>query len=423
MVNLTKFLLTSTPLIYRAATFLCLVTHLACVTVWYLAFLVDTSMDIDIDLHYGPGDQYCSFCTPSSGIMNQTFRGNVTLADSLTVKQIRDLTPDSKYFLQQIEVKDQFTSRLYTITENLHDYVTVTKSTVGYYVCYTMVLDNDGIEEFMKPQRTSRPSMSNTLINFYINESSLFTQADHYRIMLHRGSLPYEEFDFAPVIRRDLANPDSLIGNKVEIYPQIINIERLPPPYESNCTSYYDMGFTSYSHCFQSCFANKTMQRFGRIPLSAMVDTSVDMRILYPNDDMRDELEMMMIDCTEFSCISKDCYEDIVLTIASELLSKNFTITIVSPRSPNFNIHTRNVQALPDYIFYIIGLIGNYMGLCVLSLEPVSLYRLCRKIFKRENRIAGSRSTHDSHSCSHCHQTMILMIRFLREEAERRRRR
>jgi hypothetical protein len=107
--------------------------------------------------------------------------------------------------------------------------------------------------------------------------------------------------------------------------------------------------------------------------------------------------------------------------------SKEFRISIVYPRSTNFVLDSRILQGFPEFLFYVIGIICTYTGICVLYFDPILLLnkiREFREIGKDRGKklLKEKRQYNQRHNCDNCHQTMLLVIRQIRIEAETRKR-
>lgn len=349
--------------------------------------------------------------------------------ETLTQRQIMDMTPEAKHFVKAVEIRDDDSLSLRRVEgDEISSYFVQEKFTVGYFVCYdTMATWNSAVSV---ESVATTPFGTGIFMTLFVNVSTLITRSRQYKVVLHKSHLPFFEFSVSPLMTRrpEASDPlDQVPNNWAQASTQIWESEALVAPYESDCFDYKTIGFACQDDCRHSCIKNRTILEFKKLPISVLVNESVDLPLISRSDEKKKglvaTLKRIEDECGDM-CYRNDCKERVILTKVTAIASRDFGVSLVVPDSVCFRLTTRVNLSLSQFLFYVMGIIGTYTGLSVLSFEPKNLWRrlsgcVTRQKERQESEVATSRCC----ACSQAEATIMILRQIRQENASRRRRR
>ncbi|KAI1304879.1 hypothetical protein HDE_01665 [Halotydeus destructor] len=277
----------------------------------------------------------------------------------------------------------------------------VTRFFTQDYICYKIVPNENISKEYNYENVAS--TMWASGMNYEVGfNASTFDNGYLVVPILHQLSevLPAVSIYFAPQIMRKDRHKQSTDGIKnyfLMSYSSIGNHMK-PPPYDTNCSDYDDPGLfiKSKQGCFAQCLTNYTLTGLNKFPYSVITREGLDYdysRCPISYRDIHDErIESKVSEyerlCNE-KCSKLNCEE--VFTITEVRFSDNRADSVFyrieSPRSPNFDIHHYTKVSLNEFVLYSLSCLATWLGLNVLSFNPVHAYNYLKGVNDRRNKV------------------------------------
>lgn len=163
-----------------------------------------------------------------------------------------------------------------------------------------------------------------------------------------------------------------------------LTIERLGPPFASNCVV-YEPQFRSRKHCFNECILKRGIKDLKVIPLSAMYSAASEIPLAFSqqfNKTLRADLDRVNEHCLR-ECHSLDCFEQVItpLRLAAES-SLDIIVDVVA--SMDLTSKSTEIALLPlvEAIIFVGGCFGMYFGKGLLDMfDSIPwLWKMARKL-------------------------------------------
>ena len=213
-------------------------------------------------------------------------------------------------------------------------------------------------------------------------------------MVFERGTDPGASFYFAPELRRF----EPTAGARVELnyfvltYYIVYN-KRLPPPYPSKC---FDYDGKTQSSCFKDCIVDLSMKEFDKFPFSENIyqedaynlDKTIINNFNLSDQIFSDRLRNLETIC-ESRCSQPDCEERAFLTeiTLSDVNQGSIAFRVNLPKNSNFFIDYQPMILFLEYLTYVLGCLGSWLGFYVLQLNPYNIYMVVKTFSKRQEYV------------------------------------
>lgn len=350
------------------------------VTALYLLYKVDTNLRIDIPAKIKPHS--LSICFYMS-IPNEV----VDRYTAPTIRQMLEHTPNGSQLVDATKVLDVKQNKwVWSVTNGVKpadEHFKISKYILDRQICYKFDPRNDS------PLAVS--DLAGNIIEYgtvlrvnFIREIDNFTSGPTVlRPIIHSSAYPHKSYMFSRRVRKE----DPFKGetkNHFHLSPQTLNLTFLEPPYETNCYNYSKDGFEFRSECRNRCMIQQTIKLMQKVPANGICNESYNYPRLIPdfmNDDRLKRKTMRIREfCEKKVCFRRSCHSMTTITKIHRVFAKTLMISHVIPYDFWFHIWCRPSMSLVEVITYAMGIVGTYTGLCVMGLNPVSIFKRARTI-------------------------------------------
>jgi hypothetical protein len=228
---------------------------------------------------------------------------------------------------------------------------------------------------------------------FGVRFSRSFSPSDKIHIIIHYGQFPWFSSNYASITTRLTDFYKMTFKNNKYYVSYLWNKHYLlPAPYDTNCSL---IPISESAECKKFCMIDQLI-RINKVPFSEFISDPIDLpHVNYY--DLNDSRTRDFVIQAEMMCSSRcdrnPCYTDITSTVMdanSELEIKDQLITIWSriPMSPVISVHSSAALSLIEYLVYIGGCCGTWIGISVLSFDPFQdkYYKCLLRKRRRRNR-------------------------------------
>ena len=269
----------------------------------------------------------------------------------------------------------------FNTTETIRQNVDVSKFYVQEYVCYRLAIKtNDSLNFARVATAYEWPGMA---FNYRFRIELTYKTTSVVPVV-HQGynSLPH----FALMMARSVPSN----GSDIRLSYQNIVTYSLQAPYKTNCRHYHR------SACLSECVINRTLDTLNVFPYTCLIPelNNYNMsRPLFPHDlgnrTLMESYESIIGECLH-KCSHATCHYIQTIT-RIETVSKttpfNTTQVRVSiPTFPTIAIRYAARFGFLEYLIYIMSCVGTWLGISVLSLNPVPVLVWMLNKYRPNNR-------------------------------------
>lgn len=274
----------------------------------------------------------------------------------------------------------------------------VTKFFTLEYICYRIdfVALASGLSFF---RQANTPAYPGVLYEIVFNRT--FNSYQTIKILTHEPQIfPYRSMAVAPTYERPVT--DQLVRRYTLTYFNLIQL-RLPPPYRSMCRDYSLAGVRASGQfsrvdCREQCIKNQTVQKYRKIPFTAIESNgSSDLKHLSYNDvadssrnnNSRNPIVSDLGDfeekCGKMICPQIDCQESMTFNRIIQENNQQLTVKVCVPSEPSVTVRQAPLILMPEYLTYIMSIVGTWLGFSVIDVHLAfgTLGRLASSFFRR----------------------------------------
>ena len=298
---------------------------------------------------------------------------------SIAMKDILELTPPAYELIRHCMLRTgrMSTARIFNPQE-CEAYFKVIKSVNGEKVCYTFMPNfsaNYSVGDVASSLTHSsmvyevyiKPSIADSYKAFFI--SSPIDSTGDLKDALH--SVPFQALG---------ENGMHFLQSKFSVYGDSITINRLPPPFDTNCFQGHDQ-----EACYEGCLAEK-FTAINRFPWSGFHRQKLDMTMLTPLDfenvTIARFVDTSLDQCHSRCKIRTECLTKFTRTTIEECKSGGLIFSSMLPTVPHMSLYAVASLNLVEYIVQIGSSFGMWFGLSIISFNPMK-WKFCQK--KRKN--------------------------------------
>lgn len=158
------------------------------------------------------------------------------------------------------------------------------------------------------------------------------------------------------------------------IEPNTYFISKLSSPYIDKCINYGGLGLINRKHAIDECLNEKVMRMSNKVPYASMIWKENVSLFNYGQEKVN---EIFVNECKNQYSKYDDCHSEIVFTCVSieKNPSSNNTGKILLWIDPG-HIPSYGIQSKPridpiDFITYILGALGSWLGFSFLACNPI----------------------------------------------------
>ena len=190
----------------------------------------------------------------------------------------------------------------------------------------------------------------------------------------------------------------------------VIDMIRLPSPYETDCFDYKKIGLNDDVECVYKCFLTVTLKKYQAIGVPAFVLEPLNYTTVnYSDHNTWKKMLELRKEC-EKQCLKPPCNDSQVVTLvdnglpgylnASSSNQTKISLWHLTPDFPFFDIKSRPAQSLTDLVLFIFSIISTWTGVSIISLNPLRIVdRFVQvKIQEREDVNQRIATNHDLQS-------------------------
>jgi hypothetical protein len=308
-----------------------------------------------------------------SGILQDLQLNQIPKLAGLTLKTIFKLTPKSDQVIQHCALRDSKLMRMSDPAKEdsqCMELFSVSKSVSGERVCY-----------FITPKY---------LKNYSVGDVSSYLTYQNIAYLVSFGGGPLERAvlgQFITYLRHENDEPlysrmfsrfvnkfeSNLSRTGVDLFGQSVEIERLPPPYDTQCLEGHDRQV-----CYENCLKEKFIQ-INRVPWSSFIRKPSHLKIFtYP--DMRNITNKTFANAAIFECHSacklrSECHTTFTVTTLTHHNSNDFYVTSMVPSGPHMHLTSLRYMTIIDFLVQVGSCFGIWLGLSINTLDPTKLMK------------------------------------------------
>ena len=293
----------------------------------------------------------------------------------LTIKDILELTPPESKTIDSCVVRQGKVSEPIVLnSKQCHEFFEVRKSVVGERICYTFmprVPTNYSVGSVSSSQ-THTGYVYRIAVNRIIGQS-------RYAVFMTANNDHNSPDDFfnSRAYSSTTYNVNRLEKARTAILGESIDIHRLPPPYNTRCTSEYN-GETCYEKCLTKKFA-----AIDRVSWSGFHEEKVNLTMITAADHENQTLSHYIhetFDKCHLECkLKTECFIHFSRTTSQVFNCDSFTIASMLPSLPHMSVYAVPCLNLVEYIVQVGSCFGIWFGLSIISFNPIKWKALKKK--------------------------------------------
>lgn len=235
---------------------------------------------------------------------------------------------------------------------------------------------------------------------FYFLEQRILTEVQYIWLS---SSLPYPDIDEQRIqtsgnVKDDLSPPLFLIQS----YSYIM--KKLQWPHSDNCINYQDLGFNRQQNAIDNCINDLLMQNEKKMYRKIMIlrnDSKLNSYKSYIPSYINLN-SSVAINCKRKFENNDDCYTESVFSLlkSQESAQKEYgqsVLVLLEPsQTPSMNIESKTKLAIVEYLTYILGALGSWLGFSFIGCNPVPCFLAKKKLNQPTPRIHNVSLTRQS---------------------------
>ena len=312
----------------------------------------------------------------------------------LTIEDILELTPRETDAIYNCYLTKDITENTSTILflqyQKCYDYFKVTKSVNGERVCYSFMPKKK--RSYSVGDVASSQSYTDIVYQIVLNPSLSKTILGYFITYLVDPDKKVDPLD-SRIYKARVWNTFTLNQSRCVIYGESIDIHRLAPPYDTQCSLGHKVEL-----CYEECLI-ENFQTINRIPWSGFHKKKQNIKMLtlldVRNSTMSARIAFWFNQCHLKCKLKTECQTQFSRTYVQEyqnrnhLYESNFAIISMVPIGPHISLRTVATLTLVEYIIQIGSCVGVWFGLSIISFNPVKW-----KILQNNNSTSRVNNNH-----------------------------
>ncbi|KAI1304141.1 hypothetical protein HDE_01915 [Halotydeus destructor] len=300
----------------------------------------------------------------------------LSFQSTMTVGQLLEYSPSGDDLIHECLVRRPGGLEFrYLEKQECNKAFNVTKYYTLEYICYHVALvPLDG-----------EPLYNNDRLNLAINYPGVYFELtledrwqqsiESFRILSVQREYGGESLTLSPIVSRGLENGAALYSFFL-LSNYKIHYDRLPPPYDTKCRRYRDEGYHSSTDCENKCKNKRSLSEVNRFWYGSRGYYPTEQRPLSTYDMRNATLARIMGRINgqcERACAQLDCHVTwVITTVITQRQPSGISFSAVAAKQPSFFISHEAQQTFESYVIFAMSCIGSWLGLSVLSFNPVA---------------------------------------------------
>ena len=303
-----------------------------------------------------------------------------------TIAQMFKYSPETKEILRRISFKTKQSFLFEDVDPNaLKESANITKYLQTSFVCYKVDMKFEDLVNYLDIALVNEEEQLLSSIGY----SKALENATQFKFMLTSKSSHISSREFAATIKLwrlfAIKNGTAKASfNFIYLTHHTIQVSLLTRPFSDDCRDYTEIGFLDRSQCIDDCIAKATLRVFGKVSLFTPVTQVSDYLSFHVNDLSSNETiyhyKAIWHDCQFEYCRNPDCEKTITVTEQTTDTSQSHerNLTIWHRLSPklSFKVVSSPAMSLIDFLLFIMSLISTWLGMSMMSLDPVKYFSL-----------------------------------------------
>ena len=318
----------------------------------------------------------------------------------LTVKEIFKRTPSAVHNVFQqcrYRIPGSFSTK-YSYSDDCHNSFQMNKFFTQDFICYRMFSRELFAEEFDFVYLAYASNWNGMFFELELNKTT-FAGLNWGKAIVHPMTQhPRQAIAFSPMFNRAFDSKGHPANGRFDLVYRYIDIENLPPPYETGCRDYSKSrldGRGSSEKCFDECVFKRSTSILSRIPFTSIIkESNSNLTNLHhmlatdiDNRTTSTTLKKLMSNCRK-TCSAVDCRSVIFMTqLTSHYANNDIIFRVDSPRDPVLIIKAVPKLVMAEYVIYLFSCIGTWLGVAVVSLNPMHLLNIAVKLFRKQQKM------------------------------------
>ena len=306
----------------------------------------------------------------------------------LTIEQLFRYSPQTQSILEMYRYLKKGDFIHTEAHSNFSDHVNVTKYYYKGMFCYHLIPHHDKV---MTHRDVSVLALLGGVITS-INFQKLW-KTEYLKIAMdHKNRIPLRGLQATHwMFRHYDAENDSGDINMFFSHYFTMDVDSLPPPYETNCRNYSQLGLNEVrneAECIEYCVTKNTVNEFGKIPHNVVVTNVSSTMYLLSNHDLNNitidrRFREIQENCSK-ACSEPACQDSQVITVTyyKSWPNKYIKWKSIVPSLPSFKIVYRKAQSWIDLIIYLTSSISTWTGFSIFAMDPIRGWRMFVKAFR-----------------------------------------
>ena len=302
---------------------------------------------------------------------------------ALKIKDIFNLTPKEEDFLKGCWIRPEVLEWPGNMNRSECNRIfRVSKSVNGEAVCYSTSLRKK--TTYSVGDIASYLTHANTVYNLFVT-SPLVTKSVRVHLITHFEDEYYKDPFYSRIFQSHAANENGFASIGFLVYGQTIEIQRLPPPFDTQCLVGHDRQI-----CYEKCLKDRFL-KMNRIPWSSYIHEPLEFKLFtytdYENKSKALLAQNSMEDCHRLCKIKSACFNGFTITSVQELSSTDvFYLSSMLPNGPHIHLLSVPFMTIVEYVVHIGSCFGTWLGISIISLNPTK-WAYFRKTPKRSTRL------------------------------------
>ena len=300
----------------------------------------------------------------------------------LTIKDILELTPEESDVILHCAVRHGRISTVNIIQQQeCFSFFKVMKSVAGERICYSFIPNS--LVKYLAGDVASSLTFINSVYQLFINPSisKSFYASFISSVMDPNGSL--KGILHSRLFQAFTENEKTFNQSRITIFGDSIDINRLPAPYDTECTPGHDR-----ETCYENCMNDK-FRIINRVTWSGFHTEKLDLKMLTPVDFQNKTISVFanesFEECYSLCKLRTECVTQFTRTTIQEYQSGQLSFASVLPSQPHMSVYAIPVLNVIEYIVQVGSCFGMWFGLSIISMNPIQWIKqiLC----KHSNRV------------------------------------
>ena len=303
----------------------------------------------------------------------------------LTIKDILELAPEESDAILHCAVRHGRVSTVDIIQQKeCFSFFKVMKYVSGERVCYAFIPNS--LVRYSAGDVASSLTFVNSVYQLFVNSSISISYYASFisSVMDPNGSL--KGILHSRLFQAFTENQKTFNQSRITIIGDSIEINRLPPPYDTECTPNHDQ-----ETCYEGCLTDK-FRTINRVTWSGYHIAKLNLKMLTPVDFQNKTISMFVNESFQ-ECYSQckrkiECFIQFSRTTIQEYQANYFFFASMLPSQPRMSVYAIQILNLVEYIAQVGSCFGMWFGFSIISMNPIQ--RIKQILFKRPNQVVSS---------------------------------